>query len=102
MGLVDKILNSFIEWVNLEVEDFGDTETDTMRGIYQLAMQQHASTIAAHQQAQAFTQFNLTNLLAMAMDNDVNKARIMAKKAESKAKEQYNEHIQKHNAKKCH
>jgi hypothetical protein len=100
MGLVDKILESFKQWVNLEVEDFKDVETDAVRSLYKIAKQQHASTKAAHLQAQQFAISNPHLPEAKALEKAADKARILAKKAESKAKERYDDQVQQHNAKK--
>jgi hypothetical protein len=48
MGLVDKVLESFKQWVNLDVEDFNDDETEGTRSVYRLAIQQHKDGIVAH------------------------------------------------------
>ena len=39
MGLVDKVLESFKNWVNLEVEDFHDNETEGVRRVLKQARQ---------------------------------------------------------------
>ena len=33
MGLVDKVLETFKQWVNLDVEDFKDVETEGARSV---------------------------------------------------------------------
>jgi hypothetical protein len=49
MGLIDKVLESFKHWVNLEVENFNDATMEAIRSIYLFAKQQHAAAIQAHQ-----------------------------------------------------
>jgi hypothetical protein len=100
MGLIDKVLESFKHWVNLEVEDFGDNELEAIRSIYKIAKQQHESAIDAHKQAQALALANPTYAQAKVMEKDTDKARLKARKAEAKAKEVYDEQVQRHNAKK--
>jgi hypothetical protein len=100
MGLVDKVLESFKQWVNLDVEDFTDIDTEAAQSVYHLAKQQHQAAIVAHLQAQEVGSGNPTNQMAKAMEGEANKARIKAKQAESKAKERYDEKCQRHNAKK--
>jgi hypothetical protein len=52
MGLVDKTLETFKHWVNLEVENYyEDAETENARVIHKLMMQQEEAAIAAHAQA---------------------------------------------------
>lgn len=88
-------------WVSLEVENFHNAETEGSRSIYKLAIQQHAAAIAAQQQAEELAALHgHTTPLAKAMATKANKDRIKAKKAESLAKEFYNECTQRHNAKK--
>jgi hypothetical protein len=100
MGLVDKVLESFKQWVNLDVEDFKDTETEAARSVYRLAIQQHKDGVVAHQQAMELVKANPTSRMAKAMAAEANGARIKLKKAESKAKGVYEELVQRHNAKK--
>jgi hypothetical protein len=103
MGLIDKILESFKGWVNLEVEDFHDDITEGVRSEYIAAKQEHDAAILTHKQRLQ----ELANAIntpehhqAKAMAKEADKARITARKAESKAKEQYDEQVQRHNAKK--
>ena len=103
MGLVDKVLESFKQWVNLEVEDFqDDAETEATRCAYRLAMQEHKEAIATHKQAKVNLQASTSETIqvAKAMEEVANKARIKASKDETKAKKLYEEQIQRHNAKK--
>jgi hypothetical protein len=100
MGLVDKVLESLKYWVNFEVEDFHDNDTEATRSLYKIAKQQHTAAIEAHRQAQDVVQNNPFHPEAKAMEQEANKARLKAKKAESKAKQQYDEQMLKHNAKK--
>ena len=100
MGLVDKVLESYKQWVNLDVEDFKDVETKGTRAIYRAATQRHQSAIVDHKNAQELFKANPTSPIAKAMEGEANKARIKAKQAESKAKEQYEDQVQRHNAKK--
>jgi hypothetical protein len=88
MGLVDKILESFKGWVNLEVEDFHDDIMEGVRSDYIAAKQEHAAAILTHQQRiQALV--NAINTpeyqQAKAMEKEADKLRIKARKAESKA-----------------
>jgi hypothetical protein len=99
MGLVDKILEAFKQWVNLEVEDFHDHETEAMRSLYKLAKQQHEVAKDAHVLAQQFANANPELPHARALEKEADKARKAAKKAESKAKEAYDDKVQQHNAK---
>jgi hypothetical protein len=100
MGLVDKILESFKHWVNLEVEDFKDGETEAARGVYVFAKHQHATAILAYEQAKELARNAPLCAVAKAMERAANKARIAASKEETKAKEVYSERVQCHNAKK--
>ena len=100
MGLVDKVLESFKQWVNLDVEDFNDVETEGTRSVYRLAIQQHKDGIVALEQAQELARANPTNVVAKRMEQEANKARIKLKAAESKARKVYDEQVQRHNAKK--
>jgi hypothetical protein len=63
-GLVGKVLESFKQWVNLDVEDFNDDETEGTQSVYHLAIQQHKDRIAAHEQAQELARANPTNVVA--------------------------------------
>ena len=76
MGLIDKVLESFKQWVNLDVEDFNDNETEAIRSVYRLAIQQHKDGIVAHEQAQELAMANLGNAVVRAMVINANKARI--------------------------
>jgi hypothetical protein len=100
MGLVDKILESFKQWVNLEADDFNEDETEGVRSVYRLTIQQHKDGIVAHGQAQELARANPTNAEAKAMEAEANKARIKLKGAETKARKVYDEQVQRHNAKK--
>jgi hypothetical protein len=106
MGLVDKILESLKHWINLDVEDFKDDETEGTRSVYLLCKVQHKSAIDAHEQARNLEQAcnlviaNPTSQQAKDMERTTNKARIAAKEEETKAKELYTEFMQRHNAKK--
>jgi hypothetical protein len=97
MDLVDKILESFKQWVNLEVEDFHDDITDGARSDYRLAKQEHEAAIQSHQEAiQAMS--NVVNTpeypQARLLEKEADKVHIKVRKAESKAKEQYDEQVQ--------
>jgi hypothetical protein len=100
MGLVDKVLESFRNWMNLEVEDFRDAGTQGARSVYQLATANHQAAIATHTAAKAGMVSNPMSPLAKEIEDAANKARIKAKKAETKSKKDYLEQVQKHNAKK--
>jgi hypothetical protein len=100
MGLVDKVLEAFKKWVHYEVEDYHDLEMESTRSLYRLAKQQHSAAVEALQQAKAVVAANPTLLQAKAAEASANKARIKAAKEETKAREQYDEQLQKHNVKK--
>jgi hypothetical protein len=100
MGLVDKVLESFKQWVNLEVEDFKDATMEAVRGIYLFAKQQHVAAVQAHEQAKELARSVPACAVAKALERDTNKARIKASKDETEAKQNYNENVQCHNAKK--
>jgi hypothetical protein len=51
MGLVDKVLESFKDWVNLEVEDFHDEEMEKARDVYRQAALVHKVAVEAHRLA---------------------------------------------------
>jgi hypothetical protein len=99
MGLIDKILESFKLWVNLEVEDLQDVEEEGTRAAFVLATQQQAMAVQAHNQAKLLAQAapSAANAMLVAAANEARKA---ANKAKAKAKEAYSEMIQQHNAKK--
>jgi hypothetical protein len=99
MGLVDKCIESFKHWVNFEVEDFKDADTESSRSVYKLRKQQHQSAIQAHQQALELLQRNPRHPQAKAMEDQANKARKKASKAETQAKKDYDEQMKRHNAK---
>jgi hypothetical protein len=100
MGLVDKVLESFKHWVNLEVEDFRDHEMEAIRSLYKLAKEQHEAAKEEHAQAKAFANANPQVLQARVLEKAADTARKDAKKEESKAKERYDDKVQQHNAKK--
>jgi hypothetical protein len=100
MGLVDKALESFKQWVNLDVEDFKDVETEGARTMYCVATTRHKAAIDDHKQAQHFAKANPASQMAKTMEGEANKTGIKAKQAESIAKEQYDEQVQRHNVKK--
>jgi hypothetical protein len=100
MGLVDKVLESFKQWVNLEVEDSKDATMEAVRGIYLFAKQQHVAAVQAHQQAKDLVRSVPACAVAKALERDTNKACIKASKDETEAKQNYNENVQCHNAKK--
>jgi hypothetical protein len=99
MGLVDKILETFKHWVNLEVEDFHDPDTEASRSIYKAAKKQHKAAIEANNTAKTLLEANPNNAQAKTLVSTTEKARKAARKAESKAKEEYDELAQRHNAK---
>jgi hypothetical protein len=101
MGLVDKVLEAFKKWVHYEVEDFHNLEMDATRSLYRLAKQQHEAAVEALRQSKAVVAANPTNQQAKIAEISANKARIKAAKEETKAREQYDEQLQKHNAKKA-
>jgi IS5 family transposase len=89
MGLVDKILESFKHWVNFKVQDFHDEITEDVRNEYHLAKQEHGATVVTHQHTiQALA--NLVNTpgyqQAKLEERNADKARITARKAETKPK----------------
>ena len=62
MGLVDKVLESFKNWVNLAVENFGgDTTSENARERFQRATRQHEAAVTAVEQATAFAVLNPTS-----------------------------------------
>jgi hypothetical protein len=89
MGLADKILESYKHWVNLEVEDFHDEITDGVQSVYKLAKHQHKLAIEAYELACTVASANPHSDQAKKMEHDADKARIAAKKEESKTKEVY-------------
>lgn len=98
MGLVDKILESFKAWVNLDVEDFRDEAMETKRSVYKLARITRQQAINSHQQAKTLAVANPGSAEAKSLEKETNNARINAKKEESKARAQYEEQVQIHNA----
>lgn len=100
MGLVDKVLETFKLWVNMDVEDFHDADTEAGRTVYKLTMNQHRAAIIAHQEAKDLLEANPGNAQLKSMLKGANDVRIKAKKAEVKAKDKYNELVQRHNARK--
>jgi hypothetical protein len=100
MGLVDKVLETFKQWVNLDVEDFKDVETEGARSVYRVARQRSKDGVVAHEQAMELAKATPTSTMARAMALEANKARIKLNKAESQAKKIYDEIVQRHNAKK--
>ncbi|CAB9531839.1 unknown protein [Seminavis robusta] len=106
MGLVDKALETFKHWINLEVEDYNHEETEASREIYKLARQQHQTAAKSdsptRSRPKTVATANPVNKQAKELEKETDKARIKAKKEESKAKEKYyDELIQRHNAKKA-
>jgi hypothetical protein len=101
MGLVDKVLEAFLAWVNLEVEHFNNKHTQESRHEYLTAKKEHMAAIKAHQDAM-IAAANVINMLdyatAKVLVREADKARIKAKKADSQAKEIYEEQVQHHNA----
>jgi hypothetical protein len=93
MGLVDKILELFKGWVNLDVENFRDEAMETKRSVYKLARIAHQQAITSHQQAKALAVANPGSAEAKSLENSANKARINAKKEVSKAGAQYEEQV---------
>jgi hypothetical protein len=87
MGLVDKVLETFKQWVNLDVEDVKDAETEGARSVYHIAIQQHKDAVVAHEQAIEFANETPGNAMAKTMVViEANKAQIKLTQAESKAK----------------
>ena len=101
MGLIDKILESFNRWVQLYVEDLQKyQQVHGIRCVYRLAIQQHKNAVEINQQAQDIAEANKNLPVAQVAATTANAARIAAVKAKSKAKLQFDQEIQKHNAKK--
>ena len=100
MGLVDKVLESFKHWVNLEVEDFSNVEMEATRAVYLFAKHQHTAAITAHQQANDLAIGAPNCDVAKSMEREAKNARIQASKKETKAREVYTDQVQCHNAKK--
>jgi hypothetical protein len=86
--------------VNYEVEDFMDAVTDATRSLFRLARQQREAAEEAHEQAKAVAAANPTIQQAKEAVASANTARIKAVKEECKARELYEEQVQRHNAKK--
>jgi hypothetical protein len=101
MGLVDKVLESFKVWVNFSVENYGGNEAlETSRIVFSLAKEHHAAAFAQDAASQLHAKNHPGNKELKENAEQTNKERIKAKKAESKAKEGYEELVQRHNAKK--
>lgn len=99
MGLIDKVLESFQRWVNLEVENFQDANTEMARSVYKLRMQRNAAAIVALQEAEALLALDPTSQPAKEVVDDARQERTNSNKAIPPAKECYDECIQRHNAK---
>jgi hypothetical protein len=101
MGLVDKILESFKNWVNLDVEHYNVDATEGARRVYRSAKDGHELAVRIHKQtieALAVAVNTTAYGDAKVQERKANKVRIEAKKGESKAKEEYDEKVQRHNA----
>jgi hypothetical protein len=99
MGLVDKVLESFKHWVNLEVEDLNNVEMVATRAVYLFAKHQQTAAIAAYQQANDLAIGAANWDVAKSMEKEANNACIKASKEETKAREVYADQVQCHNAK---
>jgi hypothetical protein len=104
MGLVDKVLECFKNWVNLDVEDIRNDAATLARSNYRLAKTQHDTAIQKQQEAMHALSLVLNvdadYPAAKALERAADRARKEAKKAESEAKQQYDLQMQRHNAKK--
>jgi len=96
MGLVDKALESFKGWINLHVEDLG-TNSNQTRQTYQIATRSHAKATsnlhAATMQHQGNPTVETRAALKVAAE-----ARKKARQEESKSKSNYDEMMQRHDA----
>jgi hypothetical protein len=99
MGLVDKLLETFKAWVNMDVEDYHDDFTEEARSDYKDKKERHAASILVLEQAETFATNNPQLAAAKDMVKEAAAAKAAAKKAEAKAKETYVEQMQRHNAK---
>jgi hypothetical protein len=100
MGLVDKILESMKQWVNLNVEDYHDDQTESVRSILFLRQQQYELAVQAHEQACGFSKTNPTSQAFRDMQEQTKGAKSAASSAYTKAKADYKETMLLHNAKK--
>jgi hypothetical protein len=104
MGLINKVLESFKIWVNLDVEDFHNDVAQEARSTFRLAKIQHETAIQKQQDAMLALSLVLNVKAdypaAKALERAADRARKEAKKAESEAKQQYDQQMQRHNAKK--
>ena len=100
MGLVNKALEAFRAWVTLDIEDLNDDDATTLRSVYKLAKQKHATAVQQLDLASAIVEANLANQQAKEQKNAAKKARLAAKKEEKEAKEKFDDVMLWHNAKK--
>lgn len=98
MGLVDKVLESFQHWVNLEVENFQDAETESCRAVYKLRLRRLADANAALAPAVALLALNPTSQETKELAADARQESTSSKKALTLVKEKYKECMQRHNA----
>jgi hypothetical protein len=100
MGLVDKVLETFNDWVNLQVEKYADNSTEeALKEYFDTKYRAEAAT-EAHKAAKRSAGLNPLDQQLKLLEKVSDDARKKAKKADSKAKEVYRELIHKHNAKK--
>jgi hypothetical protein len=99
MGLVDKVLETMKLWINLDIEDLKDDESNTIREEYKDAQDRRIATTEAHNHALAVVATHPTPE-ARQLVKQTNEARKKAKQEEAAKKVLYSEMIQTHNAKK--
>ncbi len=108
MGLVDKILESFKNWVNLDVELCNVDATEGARRAYRSAKDAHELAVRMNKQTietLAVAVNTPAYVDGIVQERKADKVHIEAKKGDPKAKEEYDEKIQRHNATKsslCH
>ena len=73
MGLVDKILKSFVSWINKEVENFNDPNMEALCEMYLMKEQQQKASTLSCTQASAFAWANPTSNDAKTNVRDTNK-----------------------------
>jgi hypothetical protein len=101
MGLVDKALESFKLWYNLEVEDIPDADDNAERSVYVLAKATHKAAIQTSKEAAALFKASPNNANAKQLAEAAETARKSASKEETEAGKAYKGMIEKHNAKKA-
>ena len=98
MGLVDKVLESFKTWINLHVEELGN-ESNQIRDTYVVALQATSQATSDLHAAKATHDRDKT-IESRDAFQAAKKAKSEARKVEKIAKSNYDEMIQRHNARK--